>query len=98
MTDTDTEQAGFERWRAQIGTVAYAGIVLGLLFGIGLYVLQQRATAMTVLAWTCGLLMALPVAQLVVVLIEEVRGRDWGFAALAGVVLVLVGYAVISHL
>ena len=94
----DSEQPAFEQWRARIGSVAYGGIVLGLCFGIGLYVLQQRAMAITVLSWTCGLLMALPVAQLVAVLIDEVRGRDWAFAALACGVLVLIGYAVISHL
>ena len=94
----DTERPAFERWRARIGMVAYGAVVLGLCFGIGLYVLQQRALAITVLAWTCGLLMALPVAQLVAVLVDEVRGRDWGFAALACCVLVLIGYAVICHL
>ena len=95
---TGSERPAFERWRAQIGAVAYGAIVLGLCFGIGLYLLQQRPMAMTVLAWTCGLLMALPVAQLAAVIVDEVRGRDWGFAALACVVLVLIGYAVASHL
>ena len=95
---TDSEETTFERWRAQIGTAAYGGVVLGLCAGIGLYVIDQRVAAIAILSWTCGLLMALPVAQLVVVLIEEVRGRDWGFAALACGVLALVAYAVVSHL
>ena len=92
------EETGFDRARRLFGHVAYGGVVLGLCAGVGLHFLQQRAAASSVLAVTCGLLMVVPAVNLLAVLMEEVRRRDWAFAALAAAVLTLIGYAVVTRI
>ena len=95
---TTPEETGFDRARRLFGHVAYGGIVLGLCAGVGLHFLQQRPAASAVLALTCGLLMVVPLVNLLAVLADEVRSRDWGFAAMAAAVLALIGYVVITRL
>jgi hypothetical protein len=95
---TASEETGLGRARGLFGRVAYGGVVLGLCAGVGLQFLQQQSMASVVLALTCGLLMTVPVVNLVAVLAEEVRRRDWAFAALAAAVLALIGYAVMARL
>jgi len=95
---TASEETGFDRARRTFGQVAYGGVVLGLCGGVLLHFVQQRAMASLVLALTCGLLMTVPAVNLLAVLVEELRRRDWAFAALAAAVLALIGYAVMARL
>jgi NhaP-type Na+/H+ or K+/H+ antiporter len=95
---TSSEETGFDRARRLFGQAAYGGVVLGLCAGVGLHFLQQRSLASAVLAVTCGLLMAVPVVNLLAVLADEVRRRDWGFAAMAAAVVALIGYVVMTRL
>ena len=95
---TASEGTGFDRARRMFGEVAYGGVVLGLCAGVGLHFLQQQSLASIVLAVTCALLMTVPAVNLLAVLVEEVRRRDWGFAALAAAVLALIGYAVMTRI
>ena len=50
------------------------------------------------LAWTCGLLIALPVVNVLWVLFDEIRRRDWGFVLLATGVVALLAYTLASKL
>jgi drug/metabolite transporter (DMT)-like permease len=95
---TASEETGFDRARRAFGQIAYGGVVLGLCGGVGLHFFQQRTAASVVLALTCGLLMTVPAVNLLAVLVEEVRRRDWAFAALAAAVLALIGYAVMTRI
>lgn len=95
---TMSEESGFDRLRQHVSQIAYGGVVLGLCAGVAFHALHRPSAASFVLAGTCGVLMAVPVLNLLVVLVEEVRRRDWGFAALAAAVLALIGYAVVSRL
>lgn len=95
---TASEETGFDRARRTFGQIAYGGVVLGFCGGVFLHFLQQRTTASVVLALTCGLLMTVPAVNLLAVLVEEVRRRDWAFAALAAAVLALIGYAVMTRI
>ena len=95
---TASEETGFDRARRLFGLLAYGGVVLGLCAGVGLHFLKQWSAATAVLVVTCGLLMTVPVVNLLAVVVEEVRRRDWAFAALAAAVLALIGYAVMTRL
>ena len=47
-------------------------------------------------SWSSRLLLALPAMNVVGVLIEETRRRDWAFAGLAVVVLAILAYRVFA--
>lgn len=83
-----------ERVRDNWGRMAYSAVVLGLAAGIFFYLLHQRSAASMILRATCGLLIALPIVNVVMVLAEEVRRRDWVFVALAAGVLALIGWTI----
>lgn len=81
-----------EQLRQQFGRAAYHGVVAGMVAGIFLYVLHLHAASVFVLASTCGLMIVLPVVNVLAVLVDEVRRRDLGFALLAAAVLGLLAY------
>ena len=76
-----------------VNRLAFQTVVIGLLSGIALRVLGQPAWSATILSWTCGVLIGLPVVNLTGVLADEVRRRDWTFAGVALAVLMLLAYA-----
>jgi hypothetical protein len=84
--------------RRQIGRSAFVAAAAGLLAGIGLGWLGQPATSLTTLRLTCGVLLALPVVNVVAVLLEEARAGDWAFAAIACLVLALLAFNVARQL
>ncbi len=85
-------------FRRQFGRAAYGGVVAGLAGGIFFGLLHQQAASVFVLASTCGLLIALPVVNVVAVLTDEVRRRDWAFVLLASGVLALLAYTLVTRL
>jgi hypothetical protein len=95
---TRPRHTGTERLRQQFGRAAYHGVVAGLAAGIFLYVLRQHAASVFVLASICGLMIVLPVVNVLAVLVDEVRRRDLGFALLAAAVLGLLAYTLAVHL
>ena len=98
MTNPDTDAPERVRRRDIIGGAAFRGVVIGLSAGIAMRVLGQPIWAARILAWTCGLLVVFPVINVTSVLIDEVRRRDWGFAAIAVAVLGLLAYGLLSRL
>ena len=89
--------SAIERIRRRIGQAGFVGAVAGLCFGVTLFLLNQHEASSWVLMATVGVLLAMPVVNVVAVLAEEIRQRDWGFAALAVGVLALLGWAVFSR-
>jgi hypothetical protein len=80
MAMTATGATPRVRRRDLIGRAAFRAVVIGLSAGIAMRVLGQPVWSARILSWTCGLLVVFPVMNLVSVLIDEVRRRDWGFA------------------
>ena len=77
---------------------AFFAVVAGLAAGFLLHRIGQTGAATLVLAATCALLIALPVVNVITVLIEEVRRKDWTFVALAIAVLALIAFTIASKL
>jgi hypothetical protein len=85
-----------KEWRSRFGRTAYAVVLAGLAGGVGLELVHLPA-APTVLAVTCGVLVALPVINVLFVIADEIRRRDWVFASLAVAVLALLAATLIQR-
>jgi uncharacterized membrane protein len=94
--DLDGSLSAIEGLRRSIGRGAFGFVVASLTMGIVFYVLGQDAPSGWILATGVGILLALPVMNVLAVLAMEVRQRDWGFAALAVAVLGLLAFAMWS--
>jgi phenylpyruvate tautomerase PptA (4-oxalocrotonate tautomerase family) len=97
MTSVDESLPTVMVWvQVRIGrpgyVVAFAGLAAGCLMDLA----RQEALAGHIFEVVFALLLALPVMNVVGVLIEEMRRRDWAFAGLAGVVLAVVGYRIFA--
>ena len=90
----ETALSSIEDLRRRIGRAAFAAVGVGLSAGILLFLLGQPSLSSAILALTIYVLVALPVVNVLAVLAEEVRRRDWGFAGLALAVLAMLAYAV----
>jgi hypothetical protein len=83
--------------RRRIGQAGFIIGVVGLTVGVALFLVNQREASAWVLRATVAALLALPIVNVSAVLAEEVRQRDWSFAALAVGVLALLAWAVVSR-
>ena len=81
-----------------VGASGYVAIWSGLAGGTALYLFNQALLSKYVLAATFGVLVALPIVNVIAALAEEARRRDWVFVGLAGALLALVAIAVTSQL
>ena len=95
--DTSTPGSSFRIHRF-VGGSGYIAIWSGLAGGTALYLLNQPRLSQYVLAATFGVLIAMPIVNLIAALAEEARRRDWVFVGLAAAVLALVAIAVVSQL
>ena len=91
-----TDETFATRIRDNWGRMAYSAVVLGLAGGIFFSLLRLNVSASIILAATCGLLITLPIVNVVLVLLTEIRRRDWAFVGLALLVLGLIGWAIAS--
>ena len=91
-------ESPIERWREIAGRVAIAVIAVAFAAGLVLWFadLPERATA--VLSAGCLLLVAMPIVNVLAVLGEEIRRRDWPFACAAALVLLLLAIGIASRL
>jgi uncharacterized membrane protein len=67
-----------------------------LVTGLGLAV-AGRASSVRVLGLACAVLVSIPILNVLAVLAVEVRRRDWRFAAVAALVLLLLAYTVVTR-
>ena len=67
-----------------------------LVAGLAMAVSGQGASV-RVLSLACAVLVSIPILNVLAVLAVEIRHRDWRFAAIAGVVLVLLAYIVVTR-
>jgi hypothetical protein len=89
-----TSVSPVERARRSISVIAYIAVLGLLAAGLIVWWLDHSSLAERLLQLGCGLLIAVPIVNLIAVMLEEVRGRDWGFVAAAAVVLAIVAYRV----
>jgi hypothetical protein len=73
-------------------------IVVLLLAGLTLSAAGSPAQSRTTLAAAFGVLLTMPIVNLLAALAGEVRRRDWLFAGIAGVVAVLLGVSIVGAL
>ncbi len=85
------------RLRRLISRVALAAATSLLVAGLGLVALGYDAASVTSLGWACALLVFVPTLNVLAVLAQEIRARDWPFAAAALAVVLLIGYAVVTR-
>lgn len=87
-----------DRVRSLVGRAAFQGVITGLSAGIALRLLHQPEWSSAVLSWTCGLLIVIPIVNVMWVLFDEIRRRDWTFVLVAVAVLALIGYSLALRL
>ena len=99
MTSVHETRSGVQAWvQVHLGRPGYLMAFAGLCVGTLLYFSGSRAASSGVLAVVFGLLVALPVVNVIAILIEEVRRRDWPFVAAALVVIGLIAYGVFDRI
>jgi len=94
--DNDLNLAAIEQLRRSIGRGAFGLVVASLTMGIVFHVLGQGPASAWFLAAAVGVLIAIPIVNVLAVLAVEVRQRERDFAGLAVAVLGLLAYAVSS--
>ena len=96
MTEPTTASALKRALRVALMATS-ATLAMGLV--MSLIVSGPTAPVASALVWTgLGMLVAIPVLNVIDVLIIEVRLREWPFAAAAGAVLLLLAYTVFDKL
>ena len=99
MTSEHETRSGVQAWvQVHLGRPGYMVAFAGLCMGTLVYFAGSREAASGVLAVVFGLLVALPVVNVVAILIEEVRRRDWAFVVAAVVVIGLIAYGVFDRI
>ena len=96
MREADTSD--IERLRRLVGRAGFAVAAAGLITGVALFVLGRQTASARVFELTIAVLLAMPVKNVVAVLADEVRRRDWWFGLLAAGVLVELGFSVLDRL
>jgi hypothetical protein len=96
--DLSADTSDIERARRAIGRAGFVIGVGGLLVGVLVLFLGYRTGAAHVFAVALAVLLAMPVKNVLAVLADEVRRRDWWFVLLAVGVLVELLYSVFDQL
>jgi hypothetical protein len=87
-----------ENARIAIGRAGFVVFVGGLLAGLLAFALRQGTISTHFLTASCGVMIMLPVVNVIAVFAEEMRRRDWGFAAIAAAVLGLLTFSVVQRI
>jgi len=87
-----------EALRQQAGRFGLILAVTGLPTGVLLWALSKGEASIGVLATTIGAMAILPVINVLAIVVEEVRRRDWAFMGLALAVVGLLGFSLVGRL
>jgi len=96
MTTASHDTSVIWRLRRRLSRVALVVATVLLVAGLAMAV-SRRGASVRVLSLACALLVAIPILNVLAVLAVEIRRRDWRFAAISGVVLVLLAYIVVTR-
>ena len=92
MTSSDETRSGAQAWvQIHAGRPGYVMAFAGLCAGTLVYFAGVPAAARGVLAAVFALIIALPAVNVIAILVEETRRREWIFVAMAAAVLGLIG-------
>lgn len=98
MDDGTNEPTVVERVHRTLGRGAFMAAVAGLALGLVLFLIGPHDMSVRVFSATFCLLLALPVVNVLAVLADELRRRDWTFALIAAGVLALLVYSVMDRI
>jgi hypothetical protein len=97
MSSFDENRPTVMAWvQVRIGRPGFVIAFAGLAAGVLLHFTRQRTPAMHVFELVFALLLALPAMNVVGILVEETRRREWVFAGLAVAVLTLLASRVFA--
>ena len=96
MTAASLDTSSIWRLRRWLSRVALVVATVLLVAGLAMAV-SGRGASVRVLSLACAVLVSIPILNVLAVLAVEIRHRDWRFAAIAGVVLVLLAYIVLTR-
>jgi hypothetical protein len=92
------ETMGIERARIGVGRAGYLLAVMALMAGTLVFFFGPADVSGLLFRTAFGVLLAMPVVNLIAVLVEEVVRRDWTFALIAAGALCVLTYAVVVRL
>ncbi len=93
----DLTTSAIWRTRRLASRIGLAAATVLLVTGLAIVMFGRAPSSVPVLAWACALLVSIPILNVAAVLAEEIRRRDWRFAAAAGVVVLLLVYSVVTR-
>ena len=96
MTTASHDTSSIWRLRRSLSRVALVVATVLLVAGLAMAV-SGLGPSVRVLSLACALLVSIPILNVLAVLAVEIRHRDWRFAAIAGVVLLLLAYVVVTR-
>ena len=85
MREADTSD--IESLRRSVGRGGFVVAVTGLVTGVSLFALGYGTASARTFQLTIGVLLLMPVKNVVAVMADEVRRRDWWFGVIAAGVL-----------
>ena len=93
-----SETSAIERARIRIGRAGYLLAVMVLTVGTLLFFFGPADVSGYFFRTAFGVLLAMPVVNVLAVLAEEVVRRDWMFVLIAGAAVCVLTYAVVIRL
>jgi hypothetical protein len=93
----DADTSDIERLRLKIGRAGVAVAMAGLAAATVLFFTGQGAASVLLFQISFGVLLAMPVKNVLAVIADEIRRRDWWFAVLALGVLAELTYTVLDR-
>ena len=96
MQQADTSD--IEALRRSVGRAGFVVAVTGLITAVALFFLGYHTASTLAFQLTVGVLLAMPVKNVVAVMADEVRRRDWWFGLLALGVLAELAFSVLDRL
>jgi hypothetical protein len=92
------EGTDIDRVRRAIGRAGFVFASTALAFGTAMFLSHFGALSANLFVAAIAILIALPAVNVLAVLAEEVRRRDWLFVGLAVGVTAMLGYTVFDRL
>jgi len=96
MRQADTSE--IENLRRSVGRAGFVVCFIGLVTGVSLFALGYGTASARTIQLTIGVLLVMPVKNVVAVMADELRRRDWWFGLLAAAVLAELAFTVLDQL
>ena len=91
------QMSSIERARRLLGRTGVIVALAGLIVGLVMFATGSAEAASYCFRLAIAVLIAMPVRNIVAVLLEELASRDWVFVGLATAALVVLAYAVLDR-